>query len=294
MAIVVAGRRINTEPLGFPSLSFAFDKAIPQMTWSSPRDPAKLRGGMFHTTQGQPVVVEIGGRTHEGDVNQAKRQGRPLSRDANGKVTGTAGYDFVIGASGRVVQTNDPAKRATVHGHTGNGRFIGIGMVQLSGGVVTTASLSAAAALYDALSFCLVLPRQHYWVPGAPAPYSGRLAQIEQDSGTELAGCIGHRNAWIRNSKGVLTSAKGKGDPGDPIFVALPSAYDRFDPREDASGEDEGRRRWRERQIMLGFPPAQCDGIVGAATRKAIRDKGFPNGVWVERPMDDLLRTQGW
>jgi hypothetical protein len=283
MAIRILGRRVETDGF-FLSLSFAYDRNVPQMTWSSPRDSRVLRGVMAHTSMGLPVVVMPGARDSDADLHQAVRQGRPLNADGSG----VAGYDFLVGASGRVVQTNDPGQRATVHGHTGNHRFVGVGMMQTSKGVVQTAQLASAAALIDILTFCLVLPRQTYVSSVNGAPFSGRLEALEQSSGARLAGVIGHRNAWIKGKSGRMGAAKGAGDPGDPLFNEL--LRNGYEAR--SVGDDEAV--WRERQLRLGIAPAQCDGIVGPATRLALKQRGLPPDMFPARPIDARLVAAGW
>jgi len=282
MSLCILGRRVETDGL-FPSLSFAYDRHVPQMRWSSPRDSRVLRGVMVHTSMGLPVVVMPGAAHSDADLNQAARQGRPL----NAEGIGVAGYDFLIGASGRVVQTNDPGRRATVHGHTGNQRFIGVGMMQSSKGVVHEAQIESATTLIDLLTFCFVLPRQTY-VDGTGAPYASRLQALEESNGARLAGVIGHRNVWIKGKSGRMGAAKGHGDPGDPVFLALlRGGY-------EARGVLYDDVIWRERQARLGIPAAQCDGIVGPATRLALKQNGRPADMFPTRPIDARLAAEGW
>lgn len=273
MALQLRSRRIE-----FPvSMSFAYDRGVGQMAWSFPREEADLRGIMLHTTQGRSVKIEEGSVESDLDLSQARRQARPV--DKNGK--GTGGYDFLVGTQGRVVQTNDPALRSTVHGHTGNRRFIGVSMCQTTKGVVTRVSLERACDVVDLLTAVFTLPRQVY-VDADGKPFRGRLRQLEGNFGSELAGTIGHRNVWIkRQSDGSWYRAKGDGDPGDQVFLELlRRGYEAVRP------EDGGRSLWAERQKRLGIT---ADGIVGAGTRRAIREAGYPSWCWVPRPIDQLV-----
>lgn len=231
---------------------------------------------MYHTTAGVRVTIAPGSRVSDMDINQAKRQGRPLN--ANGQ--GTGGYDFIIGPSGRVVQTNDPYVRSTVHGHTGNQRFIGVGLAQTAKGIVQQAQIDTAVLLGDLLTWFFTLPRQIY-VDDKGSPYAGRIEPLERSGGSEIAGAIGHRNAWVRGSSGRLSAAKPYGDPGDEVFIALANAG-----YEKVSTSDWGQPIWRDRQKALGLAAVDCDGIVGQRTRDAIKRV---NASYVKRPCDGTL-----
>ena len=84
------------------------------------------------------------------------------------------------------------------------------------------------------------------------------------------------------------TTNKGPGDPGDSLFVALKNAgYELF----DFDNKDD-LNVWKQRQASLGLVPSDVDGVPGPKTVAALKAHGHKHGLWVKRPVDDLIEAQ--
>jgi hypothetical protein len=69
------------------------------------------------------------------------------------------------------------------------------------------------------------------------------------------------------------------------MYLALQRAgYECFD-----LDEQEDLKVWKDRQKALGIPVAECDGVPGPKTMEALKAKGHKFGMWVHRPIDDIL-----
>jgi hypothetical protein len=82
---------------------------------------------------------------------------------------------------------------------------------------------------------------------------------------------------------------QGQGDPGDAIFFALRDAgYELFD-----LNTEEDLKTWKLRQQQLGFTDLKdLDGVPLTKTVAALKNKGHRHGMWVKRPVDDLIQER--
>lgn len=90
------------------------------------------------------------------------------------------------------------------------------------------------------------------------------------DGGSDLVGAFGHRD---------VSDNRGRWDPGDMIFNMLAArGFERFDfyGREDLDV-------WAKRQewlASLGVYHAAIDGIPGRGTTRALKELGYPDGIF--------------
>lgn len=163
---------------------------------------------------------------------------------------------LVVDTDGRVACLCDLATCAAYHATVSNEWSVGIEMAQLGSGDVYEATLGATVLLVSALCDLLGIPKQ------MPDRYEGRPLRRLLDGGPDFAGVYGHRSN---------TDRRGRGDPGDAVFVELEAAgFEKFDL--DAGSD---LAAWKRRQAKLGV---KADGIVGPGTMAALRAGGFKDG----------------
>lgn len=163
---------------------------------------------------------------------------------------------LVVDTDGRVACLCDLAACAAYHATVSNEWSVGIEMAQLGTGDVYEATLAATVRLVAALCDLLGIPKQ------MPDRYEGRPLKRLLDGGPDFAGVYGHRHN---------TDRRGRGDPGDAVFVELEAAgFEKFNL--DA-GED--LEIWKRRQTKLGIA---ADGVCGPSTMAALRRGGYADG----------------
>lgn len=208
--LIIDGRRVPVP--GVRVVTWEDDPdAAPRVTKGSPRPASSVTAVVLHTSRGRSGVVVPGARASDKARKLARYQVRG-SRKASWHIT--------ISAAGTVYQQADAATFATWHASQANGWSVGIELAQDSDTPdLTGAQVDACVAVVRALCSALNIPA---WVParhhggGSWSQESGpvRAWQSRKQGGESLAasGVIGHRN---------LTTSRGKGDPGDGIFLAL-------------------------------------------------------------------------
>ena len=82
------------------------------------------------------------------------------------------------------------------------------------------------------------------------------------------------------------TTNRGQGDPGPYLQQALrkagylPFNYD----------NDDDKIFWKDKQKnILGFSDSEADGVPGPKTVESLKTKGYKHGIFIKRPIDDLI-----
>jgi len=217
--------------------------------------------------------------THKGKVGKLLPGMGPGSSVASALVryqTNTArsvSWDYTIDTNGEVFCQNDPTKKVSWQAGSVNGISLGFEMVQLESGELYEGQIEKVVLLIDALTLELGIQRQICWDKAHNKPKITVCPRLAS-GGDDVVGIAGHRNQ---------TNNRGPGDPGDHIFFALQRAgYECFDL---TIGED--LQVWKDRQKSLGI---RADGVPGPNTLAALKAAGHKNGLWVKRPVDDLLK----
>ena len=235
-------------------------KERPAGTW--------IRAIVAHTTKGLPSGAPLPG--FGPSVDAGERVARYWSSDGR-----NAGAHLVIDQDGSIFQMADMVTEIAFGCPKWNVGGVHIEMYQGRNGELYESQLGVCVAVIDLLTGVLGIQRQ------IPERYVGPVVRLV-DGDEAATGVFGHRD---------LATNRGAGDPGSAIFNRLGAAgYDLFNYD---LGID--REEWRRRQRSLGM--ASPDGIAGPATARAIRAatiipgiKGTrPAGLWIQRPIDDLL-----
>lgn len=262
MSVIINGKQINIP--GLNSVSYLDGiKWLKQVTDFNHRSES-IRMITAHTHKGIKgnVLPGLGPNTTIDEAN-ARYQ---VNTDR------TVSYDYGIDQNGDVSCQNDPVKKYTWHAGSVNPRSLGFELIQTANGDLYEGQIQATVLFIDALTALLGIQRQIPWDRARNAPKVGVVARIAS-GGQDVVGIIGHRNQ---------TTNKGPGDPGDALFLALRDAgYECFDMDK---GEDQ--KAWKERQRALGI---KADGDPLKATVQALKNAGHKHGMWVKRPIDDLL-----
>jgi len=270
--LVIGGRQVNVPGvvihnfLDDPKLKLAdYDGRARRTTW--------VRNIMLHVTvgNGQQVLPGVGPSERwwerypdiwASDKTQATKDasgnvipGKPLIHGAHGVID----MDCVVGWYA------DALTRATFHCGTNNNEYsVGIELKQGKSGEVYRAQLDAAAKVVRTLCEELGIQWQIHW------PYlGGPVARITD--GRNAVGVFGHRDA---------DKNRGVGDPGTAVMYAMLDAKcEKYDV-----STDEDRTAWKKRQSDLNTQLGTSlvvDGIPGPATCAALKQAGYPAGLWV-------------
>jgi N-acetylmuramoyl-L-alanine amidase len=220
------------------------------------RSTSWVRQIILHTTKGGwPQDVRAG----RGGGSKARRVADMWRGDSS-----PSGAHIVIDNDGTVACLCDLATTIAYHATVSNAWSIGVEMYQESGNGIHAAVYDAAVKLVPAL--CRIFGIQ-FQIP--KLPYRGAPLRRMIDGGKLCVGVFGHRDN---------TERRGRGDPGDEIFVRLAQAgAESFD--HDA-GED--LEVWKARQAELNQRGAElaADGVPGPATVAALRAAGRGDGIW--------------
>lgn len=256
----------------------------------APRETTWIRQITIHTTQGKIANIKPGVGPGRGDERTAT---------AWFENPEPGGAPIVIGADGEVVCLIDIGKSAAFHATTVNPWSVGIEIVQDPNGTIYEVELEVCTKIV--LFLCDLL--------GIPFQGSGRvyhengILQRMLHGGRDVVGVFGHRdNAWqfpewmtpaqrLQYPNG--TSSRGRGDPGDEIFVHLNAAgkmnFD-IDAKEELAF-------WKNIQDVLNRvhgTQLTVDGVCGPGTVAALRKYNLWNGgkistLWNGRKISTLM-----
>lgn len=212
---------------------------------------------ILHTTKGEWPQRIIDGA---GPPGRCQRTAEMWLKDPT-----YSGAHGVTGSDGKAACLADIIRRCAYHATFSNDRAGGWEIYQEPGGVIYRAAIDATVKICEVVADVAMIPRQ---VPRRP--YLGHpLARMlkANDGGRDVYGFLGHRDN---------TEDRGKGDPGEAIFLALIAAG--FEPLDFAAGED--LAIWKRRQALLNAMGEKLvvDGLPGYNTMKALRRRGFRCG----------------
>jgi hypothetical protein len=217
--------------------------------------------------------------THEGIVSQLLQGIGPDSKIDEAlaryqvNTERQVSWDYTVDLNGEVVCQNDPVQHYSWQAGQFNPSSLGIEIIQENKNgtrYLYEEELKKTVLLVDFLTAALGIQRQIAWKAGKPV-----LTQIQRViDNNNFIGLLGHVN---------LTRDRGRGDPGEQIFIALKDAgYECFDV-----GSSQDITAWKQRQKDLGIE--NCDGIPGKQTVGLLKSKGYKNGIWIQRPIDGLF-----
>lgn len=243
---------------GLDSVNWTQDPKCPRTTDVSVRR-TWIHGIVIHTVHGKRGVLKPGYKESKRDLTYAQYQAH-TSRDVS--------WDYTVDTDASVAVSNDPGTHYTWHAGSVNPITIGIELIQDDDGALyedqfTYGLIPLLHALCDEFAIQKQVPAR------AGSPISGVVQRLAgPDLGRDVVGVYGHRNQ---------THNRGFGDPGDHVFAAL--LADGFEGFDFDAGED--KRVWKSRQLSLGIPMSEADGVVGPKTIAALKAAGYKNGVWV-------------
>jgi hypothetical protein len=188
--------------------------------------------------------------------------------------TRNVSWDFTCDLNGEWLVQNDPLKNFTWQATSVNGYACGLELVQRDNGDLYEGQIAKAVEFIDFLTAKLGIQRQIPWDMVNNCPPRGTVPGI-LDGGEDVIGVYNHAHQ---------TTNRGYGDCGPWLPMALKAAgYETF-----AFNGDE-RTVWKARQKAVGIPAAQCDGLPGPATVRALKASGKAHGMFVSRPIDTLI-----
>lgn len=189
---------------------------------------------------------------------------------------------LVVDNDGSILCLADLVKVEAYHATTVNEWSVGIEMYQEADGGIYEAVLDSTVRLVMRLCDLLGIPFQ-----GEARPYvENGILQRLKNGGNDAVGVFGHRdNAWDFKRNG---STRGRGDPGDFIFLRLRAAgmlLHRYD-QQPIPGD---KLYWSKVQTELNKKyglTLGTDGVCGPMTVAVLRKYGLWNGgVFAEMPI---------
>lgn len=206
--LIIDGRRVPVP--GVRVISWLDDpERCPRVTKGSARPASAATAVMLHASRGRSGVVVPGSRESDKAAKLVRYQVRTER---------AASWCITIGSAGDVWQQCDAATFATWHATVANSWSVGLEMAQSADTPdLTQAQVDACVAVVRVLCDALRIPLQLPAVGGAPVNGVVRAWQSRKQGGEARAvsGVLGHRN---------VTTSRGKGDPGDGVFLALLAA----------------------------------------------------------------------
>jgi hypothetical protein len=267
MSIVLNGNKVEIP--GIKTVSWVDPQAasmgVREVSHKSKRN-TWIRGIVCHTIHGKlgHLLPGLGPNTDIDTVN-ARFQ---VNTDKQ------VSWDYTCDLNGEWLVQNDPLKNYTWQATSVNGYTCGFECVQLDNGDMYEGQIAKAVEFVDFLTAKLGIQRQIPWDMVHDCPPRGTVADII-DGGEDVIGVYNHSHQ---------TSNRGYGDCGPWLPIALKQAgYETY-----AFNGDE-RAAWKGRQRALGFAADQCDGIAGPGTVVALKTAGKKHGMYVHRPIDDLI-----
>lgn len=208
-----------------------------------------------HTTKGDwpQTIVEA-----PGPAGRAERTARMWGDDPT-----YSGAHGVSGSDGDAACLVDLMFTCAYHATISNDRAIGWEIYQEQHGVIHRPAIASTVRIFDVIAEQCLIPRQYHRKPYAGAP----LRRMLVDGGKDCYGFFGHRDN---------TDRRGRGDPGDEIFLALARAG--WEGLDFDAGED--LAIWKKRQALLNAMGEKLvvDGLPGPSTMQAVHRRGFRDG----------------
>ena len=275
MSIILNGKKFDIP--GVKTTSWLDPEAaslgVKEVSHKSPRNGKWIRGIVAHTIHGTKGNLLPGlGPNTDIDVKQARYQ---VNTDRE------VSWDFTCDFNGEWLIQSDIFKEFTWQATSVNPHTFGFEMIQYDNGDLYQGQIGKVVEFIDFMTAKLGIQRQIPWDMKKNCPKVGVVNRIAgTNHGADVVGVYGHRNQ---------TTNRGPGDPGDWLFIALRDAgYELYD---FDNGDD--IKTWKTRQTQFpSFSPTDCDGIPGPKSVEALKAKGHKHGMWVKRPMDDLI-TEG-
>ena len=244
-------------------------KKIKQVTDKTVRS-TWIRSIVCHTVHGKLGSL-LPGVGPEGDAAERYAQYQTNTKRS-------VSWDFTCDLDGSWIIQNDPLKFYTWQASSVNGYTCGFELVQLNNGDLYEGQIAKAVEFIDFLTAKLGIQRQIPWDMKNNCPPKGIVSRIAgSNNGRDVIGVYCHYHQ---------TTNRGQGDPGPYLQQALKAAgYETY-----AFDGDDDKAVWKVRQKALGFADKDCDGVPGPATVRALKATGSAHGIWVKRPIDDLIK----
>lgn len=226
-----------------------------------------LRAIVAHTCDGKLGKLLPGAGIDSGKAATLARYQTNTNRQVS--------WDFTEEMDGTWLIQNDPLVHYSWQATTVNPITCGFEMIQFENGDLYEEQIKKAVLFIDALTALLGIQRQIPWDKVHDKPILGVIDRIAgSKAGHDVVGLYAHCNQ---------TNQRGKGDCGPWLFLALKEAgYELFDLH-----SEEDLKIWKQRQSNLGI--VNPDGLPGPTTISALKTSGKKHGMWIKRPIDDLL-----
>lgn len=223
----------------------------------------------LHTTGGnwpQPVLLGAGPPGHARQILDmySGRDGGGGERQHNGAMV-IVDFDGTIYCAGDIIRLSAYQSQAL------NQRAVGIEMSTRADGAIYQATIDATARLVALLTWSglpgagiLPVPAQMPSRAYPNAPLRRLEVDRKQTDGRGLVGVVGHRDQ---------TAQRGRGDPGDAIWIALAALG--FEGVDYDAGEDVVLAKRRQAALVARGEQIEVDGVVGPVSLAAARRQGF-------------------
>lgn len=257
----------NIQIPGLDIKSWLDDRSIKEVT-DKDRRSTWIRAFILHTVHGKLGTVKPGkgppGPLAERYANYQVNTDRDVS------------WDYTEDLDGTFLVQNDPSKHYTWQAGSANRYTVGMEFVQEQNGDLYSEQLDNGVLFIDAITALFGIQRVIPWDTQADKPITKKIDRLETCK--DFVGVLAHYHQ---------TTNRGPGDPGPHIFYALKAAgYKLFDPR-----MNEDINFWKAIQRSSGMSVGDSDGIPGPQTRKLLRDTGRKHGMFVPRPIDNLIEV---
>lgn len=266
MSIIIAGKRIATP---FESISWLDDAQVaPRITHVSPRT-RRVRAIVLHTIHGKAGPIKAGFKPS----TRAEAQARYQANTAR-----AASWDATLDTDGTLLWQNDPVSSFSWHATAWNPFSLGIECVQDDDGTLYDGQLQTLVRVVDFLTGLLKIQRQIPWGDsGLPRGVVARLDEHGAHKGDDYVGVAAHY---------MNTTNRGLGDTQAPFEYLKRAGYECFD-----LADEQDLQAWKTRQMAMGMPRAEWDGVPLDRTVAELTKRGYPLGLWVRRPDDALIAS---